>query len=45
MTAYAAHPEPHPLSVAVAAARTAGALIRSHFGKPLDVAGMYAHDI
>ena len=45
MTASAAKSEPHPLSVAVAAARAAGALIRSHFGKPLDVAGMYAHDI
>jgi myo-inositol-1(or 4)-monophosphatase len=34
-----------PLSTAIDAARTAGELLRSHFGKPLDVAGMYAHDI
>jgi myo-inositol-1(or 4)-monophosphatase len=45
MTASSTHAEPHPLSIAVAAARSAGELIRSHFGKPLDVAGMYAHDI
>jgi myo-inositol-1(or 4)-monophosphatase len=36
---------PTPLSVASAAARKAGELIRSEFGKPLEVAGMYAHDI
>jgi myo-inositol-1(or 4)-monophosphatase len=45
MTASSTHSEPPPLSIAVAAARAAGELIRSHFGKPLDVAGMYAHDI
>lgn len=45
MTAPATHVESKPLSVAIAAARAAGGLIRSHFGKPLDVAGMYAHDI
>jgi len=36
---------PSPLSVAIAAARSAGALIRSQFGRPLDVAQMLAHDI
>ena len=36
---------PTPISVASAAARMAGELIRSQFGKPLEVAGMYAHDI
>jgi myo-inositol-1(or 4)-monophosphatase len=34
-----------PLSTAISAARTAGELLRSHFGTPLEVAGMYAHDI
>lgn len=36
---------PSPLACAIDAAKAAGALIRSHFGKQLDVAGMYAHDI
>ncbi len=36
---------PSPLSVAIAAARSAGGLIRSQFGRPLDVAQMLAHDI
>jgi myo-inositol-1(or 4)-monophosphatase len=34
-----------PLSVAIQAARSAGELLRNHFGTPLEVAGMYAHDI
>ncbi len=34
-----------PLSTAIAAARAAGELIRSNFGRPLDVAEMLAHDI
>jgi len=34
-----------PLSAAIAAARAAGELIRSNFGRPLDVAEMLAHDI
>lgn len=34
-----------PLSVAINAARAAGSLIRTQFGRPLDVAQMYAHDI
>ncbi|MEI6713857.1 MAG: inositol monophosphatase family protein [Verrucomicrobiota bacterium] len=33
------------LSTAITAARAAGELIRSHFGKPLDVNAMYSHDI
>ena len=33
------------LSTAIAAARAAGELIRSNFGRPLDVAEMLAHDI
>jgi myo-inositol-1(or 4)-monophosphatase len=45
MTAPSDQTEPRPITVAIQAARAAGALIRSHFGKPLDVAGMYAHDI
>jgi myo-inositol-1(or 4)-monophosphatase len=45
MTEPTTQPEAHPLSVAKDAARSAGELIRSHFGKPLDVSGMYAHDI
>jgi myo-inositol-1(or 4)-monophosphatase len=45
MTAPANHVESKPLSVATTAARAAGALIRSHFGKPLEVSEMYAHDI
>jgi myo-inositol-1(or 4)-monophosphatase len=36
---------PSPLSIAIAAARAAGELIRAQFGRPLDVAHMYAHDI
>lgn len=36
---------PSPLSTAIRAAREAGNLIRSHFGRPLDVAAMFAHDI
>ena len=36
---------PSPLSVAISAARAAGDLIRSQFGRPLDVAEMFAHDI
>ncbi len=36
---------PSPLSTAIQAARDAGNLIRSHFGRPLDVAAMFAHDI
>lgn len=36
---------PSPLTVAVSAARAAGNLIRSQFGRPLDVAQMLAHDI
>lgn len=36
---------PSPLAIAIAAARSAGELIRSHFGEPLDVAAMYSHDI
>lgn len=36
---------PSPLSVAINAARAAGELIRAQFGRPLDVAHMYAHDI
>ena len=34
-----------PLASAIAAARSAGKLIRSQFGRPLDVAEMLAHDI
>ena len=45
MTAPTHASEPHPLLIATTAARSAGELIRSHFGKPLDVSGMYAHDI
>ena len=45
MTASSTRSEPHPLSIAVAAARSAGELIRSHFGKPLDAAAMSAHHI
>ena len=33
------------LQVAIAAAREAGALLREHFGKPLEVDQMLAHDI
>jgi myo-inositol-1(or 4)-monophosphatase len=45
MTAPTTHSDANPLSIATTAARSAGELIRSHFGKPLDVSGMYAHDI
>ena len=45
MTEPTTHADANPLAVATTAARSAGALIRSHFGKPLDVSGMYAHDI
>ena len=39
-------PNPNsPLASAIAAARAAGKLIRSQFGRPLDVAEMLAHDI
>jgi myo-inositol-1(or 4)-monophosphatase len=34
-----------PLAIAIAAARAAGQLIRSQFGRPLDVSEMLAHDI
>ena len=34
-----------PLATAIAAARAAGQLIRSQFGRPLDVSEMLAHDI
>ncbi|NBV86174.1 MAG: inositol monophosphatase [Verrucomicrobia bacterium] len=34
-----------PLAAAIAAARAAGELIRSNFGRPLNVAEMLAHDI
>lgn len=36
---------PCPLATAISAAREAGNLIRSQFGRPLDVAQMLAHDI
>ena len=36
---------PSPIATAIAAARSAGNLIRSHFGRPLDVSQMLAHDI
>jgi len=35
----------HELEAAVAAAREAGVLLREHFGKPLEVDQMLAHDI
>jgi myo-inositol-1(or 4)-monophosphatase len=35
----------HALTVAVAAAREAGALLRSHFGQPPEVNELHAHDI
>ena len=41
----AQHSESLPLTTAIAAARAAGKLIRSQFGRPLDVAEMFAHDI
>lgn len=34
-----------PLSTAISAARAAGDLIRSHFGKPLEINAIYSHDI
>ena len=36
---------PTPISSAIRAARAAGSLIRSNFGRPLDVTQMFAHDI
>jgi len=36
---------PSPLSIAIDAARAAGALLRAHFGAPLDVNEFHAHDI
>ncbi len=36
---------PSFLSIAIAAARDAGALLRQHFGAPLDVNEFHAHDI
>ena len=34
-----------PLEIAIGAAREAGVLLRSHFGRPLDVNSFEAHDI
>jgi len=38
-------PNPAHLAAAISAARAAGQLLKSHFGRPLDVSEMLAHDI